>query len=151
MNKDAPRSVRRARQADPTSRRALRRAGFTLIEMLLVVVIIGMLATIVSVSIPRHLKSARQSKAAADIQAIGIAVQSYYMEEGKYPSSLDALTSGDDPYLEKGIPKDPWGNPYQYAFPGSHKPFRFDLSSTGEDGVASDDDVANWKQDAKKP
>lgn len=151
MNKDAQCSVRRARQAGPTSRRALRRAGFTLIEMLLVVVIIGMLATIVSVSIPRHLKSARQSKAAADIQAIGIAIQSYYMEEGKYPSSLDALTSGDEPYLEKGIPKDPWGNPYSYAYPGSHKPFKFDLSSAGEDGVASDDDVANWKQDAKKP
>ena len=128
-----------------------RRAGFTLIEMLLVVVIIGMLATIVTVSIPRNLEKARRSKAAADIQAMSVAVQSYYMEEGKYPGSLDALTTGDDPYLEKGIPADPWGNNYIYAYPSSHKPFKFDLASMGADGVMSDDDVANWKQDTKKP
>ncbi|HRZ10852.1 MAG TPA: type II secretion system protein GspG [Kiritimatiellia bacterium] len=135
-------------------RQAVRRArqgGFTLIEMLLVVVIIGMLATIVTVSIPKHMRKARESKAAADIQSIGIAIQSYYMEEGKYPGSLDLLTSGDDPYLDKGIPKDPWGNAYTYSYPGAHKPFKFDLASMGEDGVPSDDDVANWKQDASKP
>jgi len=132
-------------------RRTPPQAGFTLIEMLLVVVIIGLLATIVTVSIPKSLNKARRSKAAADVQSIGVAIQSYYMEEGKYPGSLDALTSGDDPYLETGIPNDPWGNPYSYSYPGSHKPFKYDLTSTGEDGVASDDDIANWKQDTKKP
>ena len=121
------------------------RAGFTLIEILLVVVIIGMLAGIAAVSVPRHLEKSRRAKAAADISAISMAVQSYYMEEGKYPSSLDLLTSGDEPYLEKGIPKDPWGQPYQYAFPGGHKPLKFDLYSFGSDGVSSEDDVANWK------
>jgi general secretion pathway protein G len=124
--------------------------GFTLIEILLVVVIIGMLATIVTVSVPKHLEKARRSKAAADIGGLGVAIQSYYMEQGKYPGSLDALASGDDPYLEKGIPKDPWGNAYIYAFPGSHKPFKYDLKSTGADGVESDDDVANWKQEETK-
>lgn len=122
-----------------------RRAGFTLIEILLVVVIIGMLAGIAAVSVPKHMEKSRRAKAAADISAISMAVQSYYMEEGKYPSSLEALTAGDDPYLEKGIPKDPWKNPYNYAFPGSHKPLKFDLYSYGGDGTASDDDVANWK------
>jgi general secretion pathway protein G len=131
--------------------RRTRQAGFTLIEMLLVVVIIGLLATIATVSIPKSLNKARRSKAAADVQSIGVAIQSYYMEEGKYPGSLDALTSGDDPYLEKGIPNDPWGNSYSYSYPGSHKPFKYDLTSMGEDGVASDDDIANWKQDTKKP
>jgi general secretion pathway protein G len=130
--------------------RCTRQAGFTLIEMLLVVVIIGMLATIATVSIPRHLKKARRSKAAADIQSIGIAIQSYYMDEGKYPGSLDVLTSGEEPYLEGGIPNDPWGRPYSYAYPGGHKPFKYDLASMGEDGVASGDDVANWKQDVKE-
>ena len=122
-----------------------RRAGFTLIEILLVVVIIGMLAGIAAVAVPRNIEKARRAKAAADISSIGLAINSYYMEEGKYPQSLDLLTSGDDPYLEKGIPKDPWKNPYVYAFPGSHKPLKFDLYSYGMDGVASEDDVANWK------
>lgn len=129
--------------------RHMRCGGFTLIEILLVVVIIGLLATIVTVSVPKHLEKARRSKAQADIGGIGVAVQSYYMEQGKYPTSLDALTAGDDPYLEQGIPKDPWGNEYLYQFPGSHKPFKYDLASMGADGVQSDDDIANWKQDNK--
>lgn len=126
------------------------RAGFTLIEILLVVVIIGLLATVVTVSIPRNLEKARRNKAAADIQAISVAVQAYYMDEGKYPGSLEALTTGEEPYLEK-LPLDPWGNPYVYAYPGSHKPLKFDLYSYGPDGVPSDDDIANWKLDTKRP
>ena len=127
-----------------------RRGGFTLIEILLVVVIIGLLASIVSISVPRHLEKARKSKAAADIDSIGVAVQSYYMEEGKYPATLDLLTSGNDPYLEKGIPLDPWGTAYQYNFPGSHPPFKYDLRSSGADGVESADDISNWQSDQKK-
>ena len=127
------------------SRRA-RRAGFTLIEILLVVVIICMLATIVTVSVPKHLEKARVNKARADIGALSIAIQSYYMEEGKYPPSLDVLSSGDDPYLEKGIPNDPWGGTYTYSYPGSHKPFKFDLQATTPAGVV----IANWNMDAKK-
>lgn len=126
------------------------RAGFTLIEILLVVVIIGMLAGIAAVSVPKHLKKARMSKAAADIASISMAVQSYYMEEGKYPANLDALVSGNEPYMEKGIPKDPWQNAYQYAFPGAHKQPKFDLYSYGEDGVQSEDDVVNWQTASEK-
>ena len=125
------------------------RGGFTLIEILLVVVIIGMLAGIAAVSVPKHMRMARESKAAADISAISTAIQAFYMEKGKFPSSLDLLVQGDDPFLEKGIPDDPWQNPYQYAYPGSHKPLKFDLYSYGEDGVPSDDDVANWKNQGK--
>ena len=126
--------------------RSRSRSGFTLIEILLVVVIIGMLATVVTISVPRHLEKARVNKTKADIQGMGIAIQSYYMEEGKYPSSLDALTSGDDPYLEKGIPKDPWGGTYQYSYPGSHKPFKYDLQATTPEGKI----IANWSMDDGK-
>ena len=123
------------------------RAGFTLIEIMLVVVIIGLLAGIVAVSIPKNLEKARRNKAKADIASIGVAIQTYYMDKGHYPASLDVLTQGEDPDLEKAIPLDPWGHPYQYNFPGSHKPFKYDLKSLGFDGVDSEDDLANWKAD----
>lgn len=134
---------------DPASKLLNRRAGFTLIEIMLVVVIVGMLATLLTISIPKQLDKARKNKATADIAALATAVQAYYMDEGKYPASLDALASGEEPYLEKGIPKDPWGRDYIYAYPGSHKPFKFDITSLGADGATSDDDIANWKQDTK--
>lgn len=117
--------------------------GFTLIEILLVVVIIGLLAGIVTVSIPKHLEKARVNKARADIQGIGVAIQSYYMNEGRYPASLPALSEGDDPYLERGVPKDPWQGEYQYTFPGSHRPYRYDLQTTTPDGKT----IANWNID----
>ena len=134
-------------RAGQTMERAAR-AGFTLIEIMLVVVIIGLLAGIVSVSIPKYLEKARHNKAKADIDGIGVAIQTYYMENGKNPDNLDSLVQGDEPYLEKGIPKDPWGNDYQYTYPSAHKPFKYDLKSLGLDGVESDDDIANWKTDA---
>ena len=121
------------------------RAGFTLIEIMLVVVIIGLLAGIVAVSIPKNLEKARRNKALADINSIGVAIQTYYMDKGHYPATLDALTQGADPDLEKAIPLDPWGHPYQYTYPSSHKPFKYDLKSLGLDGVDSEDDIANWK------
>jgi general secretion pathway protein G len=125
--------------------RALSRAaaGFTLIEILLVVVIIGLLAGIVTVSIPKHLEKARVNKARADISGIGVAIQSYYMNEGRYPASLAALSEGEDPYLERGIPKDPWQGEYQYNFPGSHRPYRYDLQTTTPEGKI----IANWNLD----
>lgn len=133
---------------DKREQRRRSRAGFTLIEILLVVVIIGMLAGIAAVSVPKNMRRAREAKAAADISAISMAVQTFYMDKGKYPSSLDLLVQGDDPYLEKGVPDDPWQNKYQYAYPGSHKPLKFDLYSYGEDGVQSSDDIANWQNNS---
>jgi general secretion pathway protein G len=131
--------------AEQCEQRRHARAGFTLIEILLVVVIIGMLAGIAAVSVPKNMRRAREAKAAADISAISMAIQTYYMDKGKYPSSLDLLVQGEEPYLEKGVPDDPWQNKYQYAYPGSHKPLKFDLYCYGEDGVQSGDDIANWQ------
>jgi len=118
-------------------------AGFTLIEILLVVVIIGMLATIAAINVPKYLGQGREGKAKADVAAISTALQAYNMVEGKYPANLGALTDGNDPFLQS-LPKDPWGRDYQYTVPSSRKGLRFEVYSMGEDGVQSADDIGNW-------
>lgn len=128
------------------------RAGFTLIEVLLVVVIIGIL---VGVAVPRLGGRVRQSQVAAakaGVENIGTALRLYELDMGQFPSTLQGLIQNPGggggawrgPYLEKGMPKDPWGNSYVYASPGSHNPQSYDLKSLGPDGVESADDVTNW-------
>ncbi len=128
-----------------------RSSGFTLIEILLVVVIIGIL---VGVALPRlggRKRQAEISAARADLANIGTALNLYELDNGSYPGSLQALITNpggaqnwNGPYLQKGMPKDPWGHDYVYTFPGSHNPHGYDLKSLGPDGVESDDDIANW-------
>lgn len=128
------------------------RAGFTLIEILLVVVIIGILAALAAPRLGGRVKEARINSAKADVQAIGTALRLYELDNGDYPSSIQSLISKPGgaknwrgPYLEKNtIPKDPWGNDYVYAFPGQNNSHSYDLKSNGPDGVASGDDVTNW-------
>lgn len=127
------------------------REGFTLIEVLLVVVIIGIL---VGVAVPRLGGRVRQSQVAAaraGIENISTALRLYELDMGAFPSSLQGLVQNPGsagtwrgPYLEKGMPKDPWGNDYVYSNPGSNNQGSFDLKSLGPDGVDSADDVANW-------
>jgi general secretion pathway protein G len=127
-----------------------RRQGFTLIEILLVVVIIGLLASIAAINIPGILDRGRVSKAKGDVHNLAVALNAFYMEEGKLPSELGALTAGDDP-LMSSIPSDPWGHEYQYAVPGTHgRGRKFDLYSLGPDGTQSGDDIGNWNLDEKK-
>ena len=125
--------------------RQRKKAGFTLIEVLLVVVIIGIL---VGVAIPRlggRVRQAEISRAKADIQSIGLALRMYELDNGEYPTSLDALVSDpgarnwNGPYLESGLPRDPWGNAYIY----SRTDTSYDLRSTGPDGTQSDTDITN--------
>ena len=128
------------------------RAGFTLIEVLLVVVIIGIL---VGVAIPRlggRVRQAQVAAAEADVNNIGMALRLYEVDNGTYPSSLQGLITKQGntanwrgPYLEKGIPKDPWGNDYVYQSPGTHNPHSYDLQSLGPDGAQSGDDIGNWQ------
>lgn len=123
--------------------RQYKTAGFTLIEILLVVVIIGMLATIAAINVPKFLGQGREGKARADVSSISMAVNAYNMEKGKYPPGLGALTEGNDPFMTT-LPKDPWGNEYQYSASSSRKGLKFEVFSLGEDGVSSADDIGNW-------
>ena len=126
-------------------------SGFTLIEVLLVVVIIGIL---VGVAIPRlggRVRQAQIAAAEADVNNVGMALRLYEVDNGTYPPSLQALLSKPGnapnwrgPYLEKGLPKDPWGNDYLNTFPGSRNPHSYNLKKNGPDGVESADDIGNW-------
>ncbi len=129
------------------------RGGFTLIELLLVMVIIAILAAVV---LPRFVgrgKQARITRAKADISTLGLALNSMEIDTGSFPASLDGLVSApsgdaDDwhgPYIERGVPNDPWKHPYVYKYPGQHNTGSFDLSSMGPDGQeGTDDDIDNW-------
>jgi len=121
------------------------RSGFTLIEVLLVVVIIGIL---VGVAIPRlggRVCQAEISRARADIQSIGLALRMYELDNGEYPASLQGLVSNpgarnwNGPYLDSGLPTDPWGREYAY----SRTQTSYTLRSLGPDGVESDADITN--------
>jgi len=137
---------------------ANRRSAFTLVEMLLVLVILATLAAIV---IPKMAGRSQQAKVAAaqtQISSLEMALDSFEVDNGYYPKSggLDDLVTQPanspgwkGPYLKKGIPADPWGNPYTYEYPGKHNANGYDISSMGPDGRAgTDDDITNW--DLKK-
>lgn len=131
-------------------------AGFTLLELLIVLVILGLLIGYVA---PNYFKQEDKSKvktARAQIKAFEDALDQYRLDVGRYPSSeqgLAALTAqpqGESrwqgPYLKKAVPEDPWGNPYQYRSPGEHG--EVDIFSFGKDGKPGGSDLAaditNW-------
>jgi general secretion pathway protein G len=130
------------------------RDGFTLIEIMLVVVIIGILAGIATVKFTGRIGQSQEAAAQASIEAIGLALDLYEIDNFAFPQSLQSLVTDPGsapnwrgPYLKKGLPKDPWGNAFQYRFPGSRNPNSYDLFSLGADGSESGDDLGNWQTD----
>jgi len=138
------------------SRAPLRRtAGFTLIEVMVVVVIIGVLATLVLPRVVGRQDEAYVNKAKADIRALSSALTLYKLDNFVYPDSdsLDALVQNvSNARNWKGyidvLPKDPWGHPYQYVYPGQNMPHSFDLWTLGADGQHGGEsfaaDIGNW-------
>ena len=141
---------------NPKSKIRLRsRAGFTLVEMLLVLVILATLAAIVYPKIAGRSEQARQTAANTQIAAFSTALNSYEVDSGTFPKGKSGLQdlvvqpresqSWHGPYLDS-IPKDPWGNEYVYECPGKFNPSSYDLLSMGPDGrVGGEDDVTNYK------
>lgn len=138
--------------------------AFTLIEVMLVVVIIGILAAMVIPNMAGRGEQARVAAARADIDAnLGTALDLYELDNGQYPATeqgLNALLAKPSsspvpinwhgPYLKKKrIPVDPWGREYKYTAPGINNTEEFDLSSYGPDGVESQDDIVNWSYDLR--
>ncbi|PIP68245.1 MAG: type II secretion system protein GspG [Candidatus Omnitrophica bacterium CG_4_9_14_0_2_um_filter_42_8] len=135
--------------------------GFTLIELMLVVVIIGVLVSMVAPRLAGRSEEARIAAARADINAnISIALDLYELDNGKYPETEEGLAAllskpgssakWKGPYIKK-VPLDPWGRNYAYRSPGDHN-IDYDLYSYGPDGQeGGDDNVSNWEtEDARK-
>ncbi len=133
-----------------------RAAGFTLIELLLVLVILGILAAIVIPKFSGRTEQARATAAVSQISTFGTALDAFEIDNGFYPKGKSGLndlvqkpgnaTNWRGPYLQKGIPDDPWNHPYVYENPGKHNPSGYDVMSMGPDGRAgTDDDITNWQ------
>ncbi|GAB2882952.1 type II secretion system major pseudopilin GspG [Uliginosibacterium flavum] len=134
----------------------VKQRGFTLLELLVVMVIIGLLAGYVAPKFFAHIGKAEVKTTRAQIDSLEKALDAYRLDVGSYPSTeagLAALmqrpsgeTRWSGPYLKKGLPNDPWGRPYQYKQPGEHG--ELDLFSFGKDGqpggTGEAEDLGNW-------
>jgi general secretion pathway protein G len=138
------------------------RAGFTLVEVLVVIVVIGLLATLVAPNVLRHLGTSKSATARSQLELLAAALDTYRLDNGSYPSTeqgLNALwreplmeprpNNWRGPYLRKAVPADPWGHAFVYREPATESPLGFDLLSYGKDGrIGGDDenaDVKGWE------
>jgi general secretion pathway protein G len=138
------------------------RLGFTLIEILVVITVIGLLAALVGPRILGRVSEAKSATAKAQLEMLSLALDNYRLDNGSYPTTEQGLAALQEkpsrdpaplnwrgPYLKRNIPADPWGKPYLYRSPGEHDPGGNDLSSLGKDGQpggeGEDADITSWK------
>ena len=150
----SPRSPERRRRA----------AGFTLIEIMAVVMIMGLLMGMLAYGINGQVQSARIQAAKGQIVRIEQALEFYQLDNARFPTmdqGLQALvtrpTAPPEPraynpagYIKAEALKDPWGEPYGYRIPGDHNPHSFDIWSLGPDGLEGNDDIHNWEETASE-
>jgi len=131
--------------------------GFTLVELIVVVIIIGLLSGLVLPQFIKQSEKATAKAAKAQIELLGTALDTFRLDVSRYPTTQEGLQGltqrpggvdrWDGPYLKKDVPNDPWGKPYIYKSPGDHGPY--DILSYGADGVpggeGNDRDVASWE------
>ena len=131
--------------------------GFSLMELLVVLVIIGLLASLVGPTLYKRIKPAKQSVARAQIENYSNALDQFFIDVGRYPTSKETLSvlrkkigvikKWNGPYLKKDLPNDPWGNKYNYLSPGKNGPF--DITSYGADGKkggkSENQDINSWE------
>jgi len=129
--------------------RAKSARGFTLIELLIVIVILGLLLSLVAPAMFSKVGSSQRKTAKAQMQMLATALDTYRLDIGGYPESLEELRKStkagwDGPYLPRELPPDPWGNPYVYKSPGEGG-VPYDLLSYGKDGkpggTGDDEDI----------
>jgi len=141
--------------------RAVRRPGFTLIEIMVVIVVIAILATLVAPNIFQHVGAAKSATAKSQIEMLGTALDAYRLDNGHYPTTqqglaalwemptIDPPTNWRGPYTRKPIPLDPWGAAYLYLSPGQVNPNGYDLLTYGADGkpggTGEDADITSWQ------
>jgi general secretion pathway protein G len=148
-----------------TPGRALRRrrrdgeSGFTLVEMMVVITIIGLIMALVGPRVLNYLTESKVKAAKIQIESLGSSLDLFFLDNGRYPSSSEGLkalvarppsaTFWNGPYVKgDSVPDDPWGRPYVYRFPGQHGPY--DLVSYGASGQEGGSDVAaeitSWRK-----
>lgn len=133
-------------------------AGFTLVELIVVVIIIGLLAGLVVPQFIKQEEKATAKVAKAQIELFGTALDTFRLDVGRYPNSQEGMAAlmqkpggvdrWDGPYLKKDLPPDPWGKPYVYKSPGDHGVY--DIISYGADGAPGGDgnnhDITSWER-----
>lgn len=137
------------------------RAGFTLIEILVVLAVIATLAALVGPSVFRNVGDSRMQAARSQLELFALALEQYRLDNHVYPLTEQGLSAlrtmpmtgqaapnWRGPYLRRVVPDDPWGRPYTYVAPGRHNPETYDLYSLGRDGrpggEGEDADITSW-------
>ena len=142
------------------------RSGFTLLELVIVVAIIAVLASLVAPNLVRHASDAKVQAARSQIELLGLALEAFHLDVDDYPLSDEGLQalrvrpSDEDrarlwrgPYLKREVPVDPWGRSYVYRFPGQLDSTSFELLTTGRDGLPGGTgdarDITSWENGAR--